>query len=134
MRPLLLLALLTGCAAAVPEAGRLDGIDWKLVEVNGAPYGHDVSLRIDGDRLSGIAPCNAYSGAQDAKAPAFAARRIGSTRMACANPARAKAEAEYLALLPKATQISRDRAGMVLAGPGLNMRFVQREARGDEVL
>ncbi|WBU57160.1 META domain-containing protein [Paracoccus sediminicola] len=126
--------LLAACQApALPEAERIDGIDWKLTQLNGLPFAQDVSLRLDGDRLSGVLPCNAYSGARAGTAPAFGAQEIATTELACADPVRQQAEAEYLALLPRAEVIERDGSRLVLSGPGLQMIFEPREARGDEV-
>lgn len=127
-------ALLSACTAAtVPEGERIDGIDWKMTRLNGLPWGHDVSLRIDGDRLTGVLPCNVYSGAQTGTPPAFGARALSVTELSCADPARQRAEAEYLALLPRAEVIERDGNRLVLSGPDLQMTFEPREARGDDV-
>jgi len=128
------LLLLAGCTApAVPEGQRIDGIDWILVDMNGLPWGQDATLRIDGDRLTGIGPCNAYSGAQAASPPGFAARAIAATALPCADLDRNRAEREYLDQLGRAEAMRRDRARLVLSGPGVEMVFAKREARGDEV-
>lgn len=132
--PLIALLLLAGCTTpAVPEAQRIDGIDWILVEMDGLPWGHDASLRIDGDRLTGIGPCNAYSGAQAASPPGFSAQDIKATALPCADPARSAAEADYLDRLSQAQAMQRDRARLRLTGPGVDMIFAKREARGDDV-
>lgn len=40
--PLIALLLLAGCTTpAVPEAQRVEGIDWIMVEMDGLPWGHD---------------------------------------------------------------------------------------------
>ena len=85
------------------------------------------------DRLTGVGPCNAYSGRREGTAPAFAVTGLGATALACADPARTQAEAEYLAMLPKASAIRRDQGQLVLTGPGLIMAFDKREARGDDI-
>lgn len=127
-------ALLAGCTApALPDDQRIDGVEWILTEVNGMPWLHDASLRLDGERLTGVGPCNAYSGRQTGISPAFAARDLNSTLMACADPARQQAEAEYLAMLPRATGIRREHGQLIVTGPGLMMVFDSREARGDEI-
>ncbi|WP_176805084.1 META domain-containing protein [Paracoccus isoporae] len=125
---------LGACAARdVAEADRIDGIDWKLISVNGLAYPYDVSLRLDGDRLSGVLPCNAYSGQRGGAAPSFTASGLDVTEMACADPQRRRAEAEYLALLPRLTSIARDGDGLRMTGPDATLSFARREARGDEV-
>ena len=127
--------MLAGCTApATPEAEAIDGIDWKLMAAGGLPYGFDVSLRLDGDRLTGIGPCNVYSAARAGSPPDFSATAITATEMACAAPARQRAESDYLAALGRADRIAREGAGLVLTGPdGLRLDFERREARGDEV-
>lgn len=126
--------LLAACSApALPDDQRIDGIDWILVEANGMPWLDNVSLRLDGDRLSGVGPCNAYSGRREGTAPAFGASDLGATRMACDEPRRIQAEAEYLDMLNRAEVIERDGSRLVLGGGGIQMVFEQREARGDEV-
>ncbi|WBU64501.1 META domain-containing protein [Paracoccus aerodenitrificans] len=125
--------LLTACSAGLPPEERLDGIDWKLMQVNSMPWVYDVSLRLDGDRLSGVLPCNAYSGARAGTAPAFGALDLEVTEMACADPGRVEAEAEYLAHLARAIAIEREGGLMILTGPDTELIFEPREARGDEV-
>ncbi len=126
--------LLAACNAdTIPESERLDGVDWKLMAVNGAPWLQDVTLRLDGDRLTGVLPCNAYSGARAGTAPAFGALEVETTEMACTNPERRRAEAEYLALLSQAQVVERRGRSLVLTGPGVQMIFQTREARGDEI-
>lgn len=131
---LIAVSLLVGCSQpALPEGERIDGIDWILTDVNGLPWTQDVSLRLEPDRLTGVAPCNAYSARRMGTAPAFGASAISSTELACADPSRVRAEAEYLAMLPRVTAIRRDHGQLVLSGPGLMMVFDKREARGNEV-
>ncbi|NHF74730.1 META domain-containing protein [Paracoccus xiamenensis] len=128
------LAFLTACGPPeLPETQRINGIDWILVEMDGLPWGADASLRIDGDRLTGVGPCNVYSGAQAATPPGFSAQGLNATLMACADPLRSQAEARYLGHLARAEAIRRDRSRLILTGPGVEMIFEQREARGDEV-
>ena len=134
MLKLAAMAVLAGCTAPdLPEAQRTDGIDWILTEVNGLPWQGDASLHLEGDRLTGVGPCNAYSGRREGTAPAFAVTGLGATALGCADPARTQAEAEYLAMLPKASAIRRDQGQLVLTGPGLIMVFDKREARGDDI-
>ena len=128
------LLLLAACTTpALPEDQRIDGIDWILIEANGMPWLENVSLRLDGDRLTGIGPCNAYSGRREGGAPDFAARDLNMTAMACADPARMRAEAEYMDMLPQLTTLRRERDSLVLSGSDLILVYDRREARGDDV-
>lgn len=131
---LMTLLLLIGCVSPkVQEDQRIDGIDWKLTEVNRQPWLHDVSIRLDGNRLTGIAPCNAYSGRREGTVPAFGALQISTTQLACADPLRKKTEQEYFAMLSRAMTIRRDKSKLVMTGPDSTMIFEKRVARGDEV-
>jgi hypothetical protein len=60
----IILFLLGGCAA--PLGGRqISGRDWRAANLNGVPVlpGSSVTLRLEGgDRVSGSAGCNLYSG------------------------------------------------------------------------
>ncbi len=128
------LVLLAGCSApTLPEEQQIDGVEWILSEVNGLPWQHDVSMRLDDDRVSGVGPCNAYSGTREGQPPALKVGALGSTRMACLDSARMQAEAEYLDLLSKTNAIRRDHSRLVLTGPGISMVFDKREAKGNEV-
>ena len=133
-RPLLALVLLAGCSAPeLPEGQRINGVDWILTEMDGLPWGADVSLRIDGDRLTGIGPCNAYSGGQAASPPGFSAQGLDVTGLPCDDPLRNRAEAEYLDHLKRAEAMRREHSRLILTGSGVELTFEQREARGDEV-
>ncbi|MBA4492571.1 META domain-containing protein [Paracoccus sp. S1E-3] len=128
------LLLMSACSTPeLPEAQRINGVDWILVEMDGLPWGADVSLRIDGDRLTGVGPCNAYAAAQAATPPGFAARGIEPTDLPCADSERRRAEAEYIDRLGRVEAMRRDGSRLVLTGPGTEMIFAKREARGDEV-
>ena len=101
--PLLALFLLAACGPPeLPKGQRINGIDWILVGMDGLPWGADVSLRIDGDRLTGVGPCNAYSAAQAASPPGFSAQGLDVTALPCDDPLRNRAEAEYLHRLAQA--------------------------------
>ncbi|MDO5527779.1 MAG: META domain-containing protein [Paracoccus sp. (in: a-proteobacteria)] len=138
MRPSIIAAsaviALAACAAPeLDEAEIIDGVDWKLMAVGGVPYHFDVSLRLDGARLTGIGPCNVYSGNVTSSPPDFAVSEIGATEMAC-EPGRMRAESDYFAALSRADRIARDGRGLVLTGPNaLRLDFERREARGDQV-
>ena len=132
--PLLALVLLTACnTPELPKGQRINGIDWILVGMDGLPWGADVTLRIDGDRLTGVGPCNAYSAAQAASPPGFSAQGLDVTALPCDDPLRNRAEAEYLDHLKRAEAMRRERSRLILTGSGVELIFEQREARGDDV-
>ncbi|MFV0291858.1 MAG: META domain-containing protein [Paracoccus sp. (in: a-proteobacteria)] len=128
------LIFLAACAyTQLPEDQRIDGIDWKLTEMDGLPWPDDVSLRINGNRLTGVGPCNAYSGRQVATIPSFSITNLHWTNMPCADPQRKQAEGLYNQQLMHVEWIRRDGARLILTGSGANLIFEMREARGDEV-
>lgn len=59
----LTLFLLGGCATG-PGGGQMSGRDWRAANLNGVPVlpNSAVTLRLDGERVSGSAGCNLYSG------------------------------------------------------------------------
>ena len=65
MRIFLLLLIFLGGCAATPGGRRISDRDWRASDLNGVPVlpGSSVTLRLaGGDRVSGSAGCNLYSG------------------------------------------------------------------------
>ena len=108
---LLVLLLIAACgggpaasadSSAVSSAA-LVGTSWRLSAVDGQapPPGPDVTIRFEADRVSGEAPCNAYSGAF---APDLARGRLrigplASTKRGCVDPSRGDLEMTWLEAL-----------------------------------
>ena len=97
MRHALLLATLclTACIGDETVAG-YGGADriWILEELDGAPFTARATLHFpETGMIAGEAPCNRYSGVMTTPYPWFAATRVVSTRMACAD---LDAEAKFL--------------------------------------
>jgi heat shock protein HslJ len=66
------------------RAGDLTGRDWHLLAIDGMRVASGTTLRLDPDgRVSGRAPCNAWSTQNGGTLPALALRPIRATRMAC---------------------------------------------------
>lgn len=78
------------------------GVDWQLVSLGPAPdlAPEGITLRIDGNRISGNGPCNRYfTQAVPGNDPAdFTVERIGATRMFCDEPTMALEDAYFEAL------------------------------------
>lgn len=90
---LLLSALPAGGLAQSPDVGP-EGVDWRLIAVAGSgvplidvPPGVDATLRIDGGRAGGDGGCNGWFGDVTIDGAAIAFSGIGSTMMACEEPA-----------------------------------------------
>ena len=84
-----------GCAKAAPEgaspASSAVNIEWRLVAVAGAPAGvgangQPATLRLDdmGQRASGYAGCNQFSGTYTLSGSSLSFGPLAMTRMACA--------------------------------------------------
>jgi heat shock protein HslJ len=110
----LLLACLTivvaGCATAAPrQASPLAGVEWRLTQLEGAPVsaaaeGRAPHLRLvaEGTRVAGFTTCNNFFGSYTASGDQrlrFA--ELGSTKMACVDPALARQEQRFMAVLER---------------------------------
>lgn len=89
-------------ASSDPGPGDITGIDWRLVRMAGSgvpmidvPVGVDATLRIDGDQAGGSGGCNSWFGAVKIDGDEIVFGRIGSTMMACEEPAMS-IEGQYL--------------------------------------
>lgn len=104
----LLLSALPGVVSARSPAPPVtpEGIDWRLVQVAGSgvpfidvPPGVDATLRIDGTQAGGQGGCNSWFGTVKLDGDAIAFSDVGSTMMACEEPAMSF-EGQYLGALP----------------------------------
>ncbi|MDH3944386.1 MAG: META domain-containing protein [Anaerolineae bacterium] len=88
--------IITGMLATVIAAGctggggvDLDGSQWLLVEINGAPAlpGSGASLNFEGAQVNGKASCNSFFGeVKYGPGDAISFDALGSTMMACLEP------------------------------------------------
>jgi heat shock protein HslJ len=106
--PLVLIA--AGCRPATLQlSGQVTGVEWRLVEIDGTPavrsadgMGRDAFLQLDADsaRVTGFTTCNRFFGRYE---PPSAGRLrfsdIGSTKMACVEPARVQQEQQFMDVL-----------------------------------
>jgi heat shock protein HslJ len=92
---LVVLVTLAACRSASPGASgpvaSPVGVDWRLVAVAGAPAGNGANgqpatLRLDdvGQRASGYAGCNQFSGSYTLSGNSLTFGPLAMTRMACA--------------------------------------------------
>ena len=108
----LLLGVAVGHAAIAQTA---TPVDWVLTDVDGAPAAYSATLTIDGNRLSGKAPCNRYSGELLGTPPDVTIGPMIATRMACDALAE---EGAYLAALAGVTQMVDGGGTLTLSGAG----------------
>lgn len=108
-------------------AGALAG-DWELVEgtVDGEAIplvdGAAVTLTATPSTLSGTSACNSYSADLTIDVDTMTVEHMAVTRMAC-DDARMTVEGLYLAGLERVTAATGEVDGLVLTGPGVELRF-----------
>lgn len=122
---LLAFAALAACVTPALSNG-ITGVDWHLVGLEGQDVAWDATLRIDGDKVSGQAPCNRYFSTNTAKLPKVSFAAMGATRMACADLA---AEDAFFAALQAMQRAELDQDYLFLTGPeGRVMEFAKDRA------
>ena len=106
---------LVALAACVSPAVSQDiaGVDWHLVGLEGQAVDWDASLRFDGDKVAGKAPCNRWFGSNTGTLPALDISGIGATRMACPDLA---AESVYFESLQAMQRVELDQGHLFLIG------------------
>lgn len=107
-----LLLVLWATACGAPSQPSLDGTSWELAELYGqSPLaGTQITLRFEGDALSGNAGCNQYGGSFTLGSNgAFSAPELYMTEMWCADPeGLMEQETTYLQALDQAARIAQD--------------------------
>ena len=121
--PLLAALALAACVTPALSEDEIAGVDWLLVGLEGQTVDWAASLRIEGDKLSGKAPCNRWFGTNAAALPAVAIQGIGATKMACPDLA---AESAYFETLQAMQAVEADQERLFLIGPeGRTMEFAR---------
>lgn len=121
LSPLAALALAACVTPALSEG--IEGVDWHLIGIEGMPVSWGATLRIEGDRIGGQAPCNRWFAMNKAALPALNLSAIGATRMACPDLAQETAYFESLAAMQRAEV---DQGRLFLIGPeGRVMEFAR---------
>jgi heat shock protein HslJ len=126
--PVLLAATLSLAACVTPamSEGEISGVDWHLVGLEGQEVGWNASLRIDGDNITGKAPCNSWGAKSSASLPALSLGPIRATRMACPDLA---AEAAFFETLQAMQRTELDQGHLFLIGmEGRIMEFARDPA------
>ena len=124
--PLFAALALAACVTPALSEDEIAGVDWHLVGLEGQTVDWVASLRIEGDKLSGKAPCNRWFGTNSAALPAVAIQGIGATKMACPDLA---AESAYFEALHAMQRAELDLGHLYLIGPeGRVMEFARDPA------
>ena len=139
---LLSLALIAAaCATGTRQPlGDLAGVEWRLTEIDGAPAvtssmggGRDAYFQLEANsaRVTGFTTCNRFFGGYETPGSGrLRFSNIGSTKMACVEPARSQQEQRFMAVLQSADRY--EVAGNTLtlfAGDRVRARFVANRQR-----
>lgn len=138
VRPFLAVLACLGLAACHPAGGAatpgstpaasVTGTEWRLVELRGRPaptgsQGRPATLRLDGERASGYAGCNGFSGGYTLGESRLTFTALATTRMACAEGM--ELEHDYTTALEATRSYRVTPAGLELSGDaGVLARFV----------
>jgi heat shock protein HslJ len=100
-------------------------VDWYLVGLEGQDTAWEASLRFEGDRVTGQAPCNRFFATNTATLPDINFGPMGATRMACPDLA---AEEAFFAALQVMQRAELDQGHLYLTGPeGRIMEFAREK-------
>jgi heat shock protein HslJ len=115
--------------APPPPTVALEGTEWVLTAflsrdtAASALNGTEITLRLEGGKVSGTAGCNSYTGSYTLQDGTVAFGPMASTRMYCQDPAGVMdQEGQYLDLLQRATSFGLDGSTLTLStadGDGL---------------
>jgi heat shock protein HslJ len=110
---------LAGCGPTGELPSTLGGTTWVATQISGqAPVaGREPSITFDGDRISGNAGCNGFSGRFRIEGSTIAIQDLGSTAMGCPEPA-ASMERMFLNALGGASSIQVGYSTLVIGGEG----------------
>jgi heat shock protein HslJ len=77
-----------GCGGPLDDAAMLAGGEWRIVAIDGTPLPErrPGTLSFDGERISGWAGCNRFSGGYAIENGRLVAGNVASTRMMCPPP------------------------------------------------
>lgn len=105
-----------------PAGWILPGTEWRLVELDGAPYAARLTATLTEDgRIVGQGPCNRFVAPYAGRWPDIAFSPAATTRMACADLG---AETAAFAALARVNRGENGPGGLVLSGPeGTRLRF-----------
>lgn len=94
--------VLAGCGTSVSLDEPIEGPTWRLANVAQQPVApgsdpqRDARLQFDGARVTGSSGCNQLSGGYQRSGSSLRIGPLAATRMACADPARAALESDFL--------------------------------------
>lgn len=109
---------LQGCGGKVLPPDTLAGSNWTFVSIGGAPVAADrpTSLRFEGNRLSGSAGCNHFSGSYTAVGGTLTAGPLMATEMACPGAGMTQEQAFFKLIASPVSLTFADDGTLILTG------------------
>lgn len=114
---------LRGCGGDILPPANLADTNWSITNINGVETegGAAYSLSFTGNRLSGKAGCNRFSGSYSVSGPTLTAGPLASTKMACPSP-RMEHERQAATILAQPVHLRfRDAETLLLSSSGGTM-------------
>jgi putative lipoprotein len=130
---LLAASAFAACASSGAPAPGLEGTSWRLEDLAGESVGGDGpegTLEFpEAGKVAGRAFCNRYFGKVEISGSSIKLGPIGSTKMACEEPAMAR-ESRFLAALEKAERFTLDGTTLLISFSGSEkpLRFTRKPA------
>lgn len=117
-----------GCGGGILAPAELAGTSWTFVSIGGVNVAPDrpTSLQFEGERLSGSAGCNRFSGSYTHENKVLSAGPLASTRMACPSAGMAQENA-FFALMRGPVSLDFPSDGtLILTGEGGQTAVLKR--------
>ena len=121
LRPVIATPTISVAPSATASATGLAGSSWRLESLAGAPAvsGVEVTLEfLEGDRVSGNASCNRFSGTVKVSGSSIAFGPLAATRMACLSETASTQETAYLKALNDAERFVLEGASLQIFSKG----------------
>ncbi len=119
---------LQGCGGKILPPDTLAGSNWTFVSIGGVAVAADrpTSLQFDGNRLSGSAGCNRFSGSYAADGGTLKAGPLMATEMACPGAGMTQEAAFFKLMAVPVSLTFADDGTLILTGEGGKTAVLRR--------
>lgn len=118
--PVLAALAMTACTAQAQDP---TGVEWELLAIDGQVVDIPATLTVDAEgRIAGKAPCNQFSGQNQASLPELKLGGVAATRMACDRLADEQVFFDALAAMTRMERVG-DHSLVLTAPDGRSMEF-----------